>query len=122
MLRMLEPVSAALSGADCPILTAVGRAMPPGISAAEAWATVSAHEKRRGGIIDALTPEDRSVLDSLFEHLGETGREQQETLLTGTLQALSRNMEAARTSAGAAERLYLSLGFLTGLMLALIVI
>ena len=122
MTRMLEPAPQALSFTDCPALRQVGAAMTPGVSAREAWAKVRAEESRRGGQLDALTREDLEALDSLFEHLGESGRVQQERLLTDAARALERNLESARESAGEAERLYVSLGVLTGLMLALIVI
>ena len=68
----------------------------------------------------ALTSEDRTALDGLFSQLGESGREQQDILLTGTISALNRSLEAAEARAREAEKLYLSLGVLVGLMLALI--
>ena len=122
MTRMLEPAPQALSVTDCPVLRAVGAAMTPGVSAGEAWARVRAREGRRGGGIDALAREDLEALDGLLEHLGESGRQQQERLLTDAGRALARNLESARACAGEAERLYVSLGLLTGLTLALVVL
>ena len=122
MTRMLEPAPQALAFTDCPVLRAVGAAMVPGVSAGEAWTRVRAEEGRRGGGIDALTREDLDALDALFEYLGESGRQQQERLLADAGRALARNLESARVCAGEAERLYVSLGLLTGLMLALIVL
>ena len=117
---MLEPVATALAGAECPAYERVGRAMRPGVSAGETWTGVAIAERRRGGLIDALTSEDRTALDGLFSQLGESGREQQDILLTGTISALNRSLEAAEARAREAEKLYLSLGVLVGLMLALI--
>lgn len=122
MLKLLEPVAAALSGSGCDILAAVGRAMGPGEAAASAWGKVSQGAGRRGGAIDALDAADRRTLDQLFSQLGETGRERQELLLSAVLNTLERSLDQARTNARSAERLYLSLGLLVGLMLALIVI
>ena len=51
-----------------------------------------------------------------------TGREEQDLLLSGVVEALDRQQQAAQVKAGEADRLYLSLGLLIGLMLALIVI
>ena len=79
-------------------------------------------ERRRGGTLDVLTMEDVGVLDSLFDGLGESGRDQQEMLLSGTLETMTRNLEAARTRAGEADKLYVPLGALTGLMAALVVV
>lgn len=122
MIGMFEPVKRALEASLCPPLEAVGRAMGPGVGAAEAWARVRGAESRRGGGIDALTPEDVEIMNGFFDQLGETGRDQQELLLTGVCAALEGNLEAARRRVGEADRLYISLGALTGLMIALILI
>ena len=122
MIGMFEPVGRALEASGCPLLEAVGAQMQPGVGVSEAWAVARRAEGRRGGGIDALTPEDTEILNRLFDQLGETGRDQQELLLTGVSAALERNLEAARKRVGEADRLYISLGALTGLMIALILI
>lgn len=122
MIRMLEPVNLALKASDFQALIRVGEAMMPGVSARKAWAAVSGEQFRRGGMLDALTASDRVTLDGFFRHLGESGREAQEALLAETLQTLGQALESAARRAGESERLYLSLGVLTGLMLALMVI
>ena len=88
MIRMLEPVDAALAGSECPALEQVGRYMQPGVSARDAWQTMKRQARRRGGAIDALTSGDCEVLEAFFSQLGESGREQQSILLDGTLEAL----------------------------------
>lgn len=122
MTGMLETVKQALCDADCDILAGIGSSMTPGGSAWEAWQAYSRRQARRGGRIDALTREDRQLLSGLFRHLGESGREAQELLLAGAIASLDRSLDAARLRAAEADRLYGSLGLLTGLMLALIVI
>ena len=122
MLRMSEPVRQALISSGCAALEAAGRAMGPGIGAAEAWARVRREAARKGGGLDALTPEDLRALDALFERLGESGRESQEIQLDAACAALERSLEAARRRSAESDRLYLSLGTLTGLMIALILI
>ena len=122
MMRMLEPVNLALSGAECLLLERVGAAMGAGNSAGEVWQQVKARERKRGGMIDALQSEDLRILDSLFSRLGESGREQQEILLEGARAALDKNLSEAEQKARESERLYLSLGTMVGLILALVVI
>ena len=122
MIRMLEPVDIALISSECPVIAQAGKTMQPGECAGEAWRRVAEREARRGGMIDTLTLEDKRAVDGLFDQLGENGRDQQDILLSATLEALSKNLSEAEKRAGEAERLYLSLGLLTGLMLALIVI
>lgn len=122
MTHLLEPVSVALSGSDCPIFERVGKAMVPGTGAETAWRAVLPSERKRGGAIDALMPEDRAVLDALFSHLGESGREEQEAHFDRTISAFDKNLASAEARSREAQRLYTSLGLLTGLMLALIVL
>lgn len=120
MARMLEPAATALRGAACPILIQVGDGMTPGVPAREAWSKVRDREARRGGKLDALTREDFNALDGLFDQLGETGREQQAILIGDAIRALQENLSTAGARARECERLYGTLGLLTGLMLALI--
>ena len=104
-----------LASASSPLLQKVAEGMRAGLSAAAAW------EKLRPKP-HALNREDREALDGLFARLGETGRESQDALLTGTAEKLERLSEFAGEKARAAERLYGTLGLLIGLVLALIVI
>lgn len=122
MIGMRQPIQLALSGTSCDVLTALGEAMRPGMRASEAWAEFSKKERRRGGKLDALTREDMAILDALFDQLGESGWAQQELLLGNACSALERNLEQARQRNAETDRLYVSLGALTGLMIALILI
>ena len=122
MMSMFEPVQAALEHADDPLLTLIAGGMSGGVSAGEAWRSLEKKSTRRGGPADSLIEADRQILTRLFDGLGQTGREEQDLLLTGVVEALDRQQQAAQVKAGEADRLYLSLGLLIGLMLALIVI
>lgn len=122
MISMFEPVRHALMASDCEILGAVGGNMAPGLSAARAWAATRAAARRKGGALDALDPEDLRALDGMFDQLGESGRDQQDLLIGGACAALERQLEAARRRTAEADRLYVSLGALTGLMIALILL
>ena len=96
--------------------------MQSGVSAGAAWQAVKKEARRKGGQADALNQEDHLLLDRFFEHLGESGREAQEILLSSTVESLEQHYDQARTKAAEAEKLYVTLGVLVGLMLALIVI
>lgn len=122
MTGMFEPVRNALQRTDCDIMALVASAMEDGSSAGEAWRRVQMRASRRGGAIEALRDEDRKILEQLFSQLGQSGREAQEALLAGVIQAVDSQREKAAIKAREADRLYLSLGLLIGLMLALIVI
>jgi len=122
MTGMLQPVQCALESAGCPLMKRVAEGMREGHSAAEAWQAARGSAMRRGGPADALAADDLAALDALFSQLGQSGREEQEALLGATLETVGRLRDGALKKAGEADRLYVSLGFLVGLMLALIVI
>lgn len=122
MTSLFEPVQLALEHAGCPLYAAVAEAMRGCGSADEAWEKVRAKASRRGGAIDSLTDADRRALDALFAGLGQSGREEQDILLSGAAETLERLYSEARAKQRDADRLYGTLGLLIGLMLALIVI
>lgn len=122
MTGMLMPVQCALDKAGCALLKRVAEGMREGRSAADAWQSIRGSALRRGGPADALAAEDLGALDALFGQLGQSGREEQGALLDTSLQMVGRLRDDALRRAGEADRLYVSLGFLIGLMLALIVI
>ena len=122
MMSLFEPVAQLLCQSECPALAQVGNRMDSGRSAAQAWTEVKARTRRQGGQLDALNDGDRQVLDQMFEHLGESGREAQALMLSGAAQALELRCEDARKRAAEADRLYVTLGLLIGMMLALMVI
>ena len=122
MTSLCEPVRNALEHAGCPLLGAVAKGMEGGKSAGEAWRSVRRNALRRGGPADSMAEADARLLDGLFEQLGQSGREEQELLLKGALEEVCRLGAEAAKRVGEADRLYVSLGLLVGLMLALIVI
>ena len=122
MTGMLQPVQCALEKSACPLMKRVAEDMRQGRSASDAWQAVRDSALRRGGPGDALSADDLAALDALFGQLGQSGREEQEALLGASLEAVIRLRDGALQKAGEADRLYVSLGFLVGLMLALIVI
>ena len=122
MTGMLEPVQCALSRSNCPLLELVAGRMGDDQSAQDAWLAARREAVRRGGSADSLAEVDLRILDSFFSQLGKSDRQAQEALLDGTQEALSRQLEAARGRSAEADRLYVTLGILIGVMLALIVI
>lgn len=122
MLGLLESTDMALSGNSSNLLRAVGERMTGGVSASEAWQTVAPELRRRGGAADCLEEGDVQLLDRFFSGLGVSGREEQQLLFEGTIRELEERTEAARGTSVQADRLYLTLSTLIGMMLALIVI
>ena len=122
MTGLMEPVQCALACSNCPLLSLVAEGMQGGQSAGEAWRAVRPTAMRRGGAADALSKDDAKLLDGLFDRLGQSGREEQGALIGTALEAVEALREEARKRAAEAGRLYMSLGLLIGLMLALIVV
>ena len=122
MVTLLEPARESLLQSECAALRAVGEAMQDGIGADAAWQTVRKRARRPGGALDALSERDAQLLDRLFASLGVSGREAQDLLIKGAIQTLEEMQLQARAGAAEADRLYVALGVLVGLMLALIVI
>ena len=118
MLGMFAPVQDGLALSASPLLRRVGEGMASGLSAGEAWRRLS----RSPGCGAVLAREDREALDGLFSELGETGRERQDALLSGTADRLGELVAGASEQAKRAERLYGALGMLLGLLAALLVI
>ena len=122
MTGMLESVQCAMSRSNCPLLELVAGGMGEGCSAQEAWQATRRKAIRRGGPADSLSEADLRALDDFFTQLGKSDRQAQEVLLDGTQETLARQLEVARGRAAEADRLYVTLGILVGVMLALIVI
>lgn len=122
MSGMLETVDKALRMTDCPAMVQVSENMQNGQSAATAWQSLREKLCRHGNALDALKTSDREVLDNLFENLGQTGRSAQSMHLQSILKQLSDQLENARMQLSECQRLYVTVGFLVGLMLALVVI
>lgn len=122
MSGMLETVDKALRMTDCPAMVQVSENMQNGQSAAVVWQGLREKLCRHGNALDALKAGDREVLDNLFENLGQTGRSAQSMHLQFVIKQLSDQLDNARLQLSECQRLYVTVGFLTGLMLALVVI
>lgn len=122
MSGMLESVERALEITNFDAFAKVSQEMTGGLSAQEAWTRAKEYLLRRGGYLDALAESDVSVIDGLFEDLGQMSRQTQEVRFQNILKNLAEQREAARLIQNERERLYVTVGFLLGIMLALVVI
>lgn len=122
IVSMLEPLDRALRQTDLPLFAATADALAGVDRASEAWRAVCARECRRGGAADCLEQGDRDVLDRLFEHLGESGRAAQDAAIRACIEAMEAIHAEAKERAAATGKLYGSVGFLTGLAIAVLII
>jgi len=122
MCERLTCVQDALRSSGCQSFVCVGRKMESGFSAGEAWDLSKKVLLSRGGVLDSLSVDNLEVMNSLFDKMGEMNRQEQDVSLRSTLDQLKKQYESARVQLSERERLYISVGFLTGLMIALSVI
>jgi stage III sporulation protein AB len=126
MLDKLLPLKEALQGGH-PAMKAVAEAMAAAMPATTlaggaeaAWRRAKGALTARGGPLDCLTAQDLEALDALFNGLGESGAAQQRILLSGVLENLEALKAQADKKAREESKLYTTLGFLTGLSLAIL--
>ena len=122
IVSMLEPLDRALRQTEMPLFVSVADALAGAGGTSEAWKTVCTKECRRGALADCLEQGDRDVLDRLFEHLGESGRTAQDAAIRACIEALETIHAGARERAATTGRLYGTVGFLTGLAIAVLMI
>ncbi|MBE5772884.1 MAG: hypothetical protein E7337_02985 [Clostridiales bacterium] len=122
MTGMLETLPQALRKTDCEVFNAISERMEQNISAAAAWKGFRNVECKRGGLLDALSKRDLDILEQLFEYLGTRGSREQEIDLQNAEFALAEQMEGAKLQLSEREKLYVSISFMVGLMLAIVVV
>lgn len=113
MLDSLMPLGAALEKSAGYIFQETGRLLADK-SAAEAWRELKAAQHIRGGRLDCLAESDISTLDSFFEILGSSSREEQRHVFETVIKELGALESAARGEGEKKNRLYTALGALAG--------
>lgn len=122
MLNSMEPLSILLRKSDCLLFRELGNSLWVGSSLAECWALQKKHSAQKGGLLDSLTQEDMRVLDTLFENLGKSGRDEQGELFAGIINRLEEAQQSARKKQTEAARMYTALGALAGVMIAILLV
>ena len=120
--NLREPLDRALKQSGAPLFALAAGCLEEASCAADAWRRAWASAGRRGGIGDCLTQEDVRALDRLFERLGESGRAEQEEAIRACLAAVEAAADEAAKRAKETGRLYATVGLLTGLACAVLLI
>jgi len=119
---MLNPLETALKHTKLPLFKYVANELSSAECVLDAWINVRNRERIRGHHADCLTARDLSALDRLFEQLGSTGREEQNQTVCSCILSLEESMAEAKDRAAQVGKLYVSLGFLAGIALVIIMI
>ena len=121
MLEKRMPLRDALAASRHPLMTRAAReseACEPG----EALRMAAASLSMRGGELDSLTREDMAAIERLAGELGQGGAARQRLLLSETEEELCALASGAEKLAAERGRLYVSLGALGGLALAVLMV
>jgi len=121
MLEKRLPLGEALAASGHALFVRAARAgdgQPPGEALRAAARALSA----RGGQLDSLTPADMAAIDRLAGGLGRGSAERQRLLLAETAEELAALSANAEKLAAERNRLYVSLGALGGLALAVMLV
>ena len=121
MLDNLMPLQAALEKANGGILRECARLLP-GNDTAGAWSELLRSQKRRGGMLDSLTNGDIDALTRFFGRLGATSLDEQKQLFDVMIKEMGMLEAEARSEGDKKNRLYMTLGALTGAALIIAVI
>lgn len=119
---MMENVRHALMETGCNALILIGEEMANGGNVGKAWRRAAHSKKFQNAGLDALKQEERDIIGHLFDRLGESNRESQKILIESAVKALEERLPEARKKASEAEKLYTTLGILSGLIVGLIMV
>lgn len=122
IVNHLEPLERALGQSGSPLFESVARRLGGEGSAAEAWRQTIGEEGRRGKAADSLSKGDLQALERLFDHLGESGRADQNEAIRACIASLELARDEAAEYSARIGRLYTSMGILTGLAIAVLII
>ena len=116
------PLKYALKDADVPIMSCVADMLEESPSVSDAWHCVSMNACKRGNDWDCLAQEELMELDRLFSNLGYTSGDAMDTEISASIATLELIRNKALEQAVTTGRLYTSIGCLTGLAVAVMLI
>lgn len=122
IVNLLEPLDSALTQTGFPLFESVAAHLDAVGNAADAWQAAIGKASKRGQCADCLARPEMEAMERLFERLGESGRADQEEGIRACIASLELACEEARRQSRETGRLYTSVGILTGLALAVLMI
>ena len=122
MLERRTPVKEALLACGEAVFEETAGQMEGGAPPGAAYARAEERLRERGGALDSLEEGDMAAFRRLFDGLGEGGVEAQRLVLNEAAEELERLAGQARKKKEEHVKLYASLGALSGLALALLLL
>lgn len=122
MLNSMEPLGILLRKSDCPLFRDLGNGLWEGGGLAESWQKKRADDTRRGEALSVLEDGELRALDSFFQNLGKSGREEQSQLFAATIAELEEYQIQAKSRYMNTGRLYTALGTLIGIAICVLIV
>ena len=121
MLNSMEPIGILLRKSDCRLFSSIGNNLREGYSLNRCWLEMRETETQRRGMLSGLAQEEMRLLDDFFQHLGTSGREEQNALFSGLIPQLEEAQAAAHSRYQESSRLYTGLGALIGIGICILI-
>lgn len=122
MLNSMEPLGILMRKSDSRLFRELGNSLWEGGGLQECWHDMRNVQTRRSGMLDSLTEEDLMLLDSFFQNLGQSGREEQCTLFSTVIARMEEEQNQARRRYADASRVYTALGTLIGIGICVLIV
>ena len=122
MLNSMEPLGILLRKSDSRLFRDLGNALREDCGLWECWEELRGAVTKRGCMLDSLTEDDLHLLDSFFQRLGGSGREEQMELFSDCIAQLEEAQTQARRSFSDASKTYTALGALVGIALCILIV
>lgn len=121
MLNSLEPVGILLRKSELQLFCDIGKNLHSGNTLRESWNYFRNHAKRHVEL-SALTERDLHILDEFFQHLGRSGRDEQEEMFANMISELEETQMQAKHKYAEAAKLYTALGTLIGIAVCILIV
>lgn len=122
LLNSMEPLGILLRKSDSRLFRDLGNSLREDCSLRECWEELRSMATQRGCMLDSLTEDDLRLLDSFFQRLGSSGREEQMELFSCCIAQMEEAQMQARKCFSDASKTYTALGALVGIAVCILIV
>ena len=122
MLNSMEPLGVLLRKSDSRLFCELGNALWEGGNLQQCWQDKRRDEHRRSGLLSGLNEADLHILDTFFQNLGRSGRDEQNQLFAAAIESLEESQVQARQHYLDSSKLCTALGSLIGIAICILIV
>jgi len=122
MLNSVEPLGILMRKSDSALFRDLGNSLWEGGGLEQCWLENRGGYSRGNGMLACLSEEEIRILDSFFQHLGKSGRQEQNQLFASAIGELEEKQGLARRSYLETSKLYTALGTLVGIGICILIV